>query len=78
MMYEMRKGKPESTLLLTPIIINLPHHVGVVLEELGFDDAVSYTQQWKSKLSEVIDSTGNRTTNIQIRSPTSRKKSQPF
>ena len=44
MTYEMRK--PEPTLLLTQRIFrfNLPHHKGIVLEELTFDDAVSYTQ----------------------------------
>ena len=28
MMYEMRKGKPDPTLLLTQGIFNLPHHIG--------------------------------------------------
>ena len=45
MMYEVRRRKPKSTLLATQGIFNLPHHVGTVLEELAFDDAVSYTQQ---------------------------------
>ena len=44
MMYEM-KSKPEPTLLLTQEIFNLLHHVGMVGEELAFDDAVSYMQQ---------------------------------
>ena len=25
--------------------LNLPYHIGIVLEELAFDDAVSYTWQ---------------------------------
>ena len=44
-MYEMRKRKPESTLLSTQGIFNLPHHIGIVWEELAFDDALSYTQR---------------------------------
>ena len=45
MIYEIRKRKPASTLLLTQGSFNLSHHVGMVCEELAFDDAVSYTQQ---------------------------------
>ena len=41
MMYEMRKPKP--TLLPTQGIFSLPHHIGMVGEELTFDDIVSYT-----------------------------------
>ena len=44
-MYEMRRRKPEPTLLLTQGIFNLPHHIGMVREELAFDDGVSYTQR---------------------------------
>ena len=43
-MYEMRR-MPEPALLQTQGIFNLPHHIGMVGEELAFDDAVSYTQQ---------------------------------
>ena len=43
--YEMHRRKPEPTLFLTQGIFNLPHHIGIVLEELAFDDAVGYTQQ---------------------------------
>ena len=42
MMYEMRRRKPEPTLLLTQLIFNLPYHMSMVREELAFDDAVSY------------------------------------
>ena len=45
MMYEMRKTKPEPTLLPTQGIFNLPHHIGMVEKELAFDDHVSYTQR---------------------------------
>ena len=45
MMYEIRRRKPEPTLLPTQGIFNLPHHVGMVWEELAPDDAVSYTQK---------------------------------
>ena len=41
---EMRR-KSEPTLLPTQGIFNLLHHVGMVWEELAFDDAVSYAQQ---------------------------------
>ena len=45
MMYEMRKRKPELTLLPTQVIFNLPHHIDMVDGELvAVDDAVSYTQ----------------------------------
>ena len=39
MMYEMRKLKPEPTLLPTQGNFNLPHHIG-----MAFDDPVGYTQ----------------------------------
>ena len=42
MMYEMRSRKPECTLLHTQGILNLLHRIGMVCEELAFDDAVSY------------------------------------
>ena len=42
MMYEMRRHMPKPTLLLTEGIFNLPHYIGMVWEELAFDDAVSY------------------------------------
>ena len=43
-MYEMRRRKPEPTLLPTQGIFDHPHHISMVGEELTFDDAVSYTQ----------------------------------
>ena len=45
MMCEIRRRKPEPTLLLTQGIVNLPHDIGMVWEELAFDDTVSYTQR---------------------------------
>ena len=39
------RRKPEPTLLPTQGTFNLPHHLGMVWEELAFDAAVSYTQQ---------------------------------
>ena len=48
MMYEMRRRrKPEPTVLLTQEIFDLPHHIGIVWEELAFDDTVSFTQRGK-------------------------------
>ena len=42
-MYEMITRKPDLTLLSTQGIYILPHHIGMVGEELAFDDPVSYT-----------------------------------
>ena len=42
MMYEMRRRKPKTTLLLTQGIFNLLDHIHMVWEELAIDDAVSY------------------------------------
>ena len=43
-MYEMRRHKPEPTLLLTDGIVKLPHHIGMLSEELAFDDTVGAAQ----------------------------------
>ena len=50
---QLVERKPEHTILLTQGIFILPHHINMV-EQLAFDDAVSYTQRWKSKLAEVM------------------------
>ena len=42
--WDEEKKKPKPTLSPTQRIFNLPHHIGIVCEELSFDDAVSYTQ----------------------------------
>ena len=42
-MYEMRRRKPKPTLWATQGNFNLPHHKGMIREELPFDDSVSYT-----------------------------------
>ena len=62
--YEMRRRKPEPALLLIEGIFNVPHHIGMVWEELVFDDTTSCTKQ---SISEVI------AWEIMIRSPTSKK-----
>ena len=51
MMYEMKRRKPEPTLLPTQGIFNLAHHIGMVpiREELAFADAVNY-RQWGNGL----------------------------
>ena len=46
--------KPEPTLLPAQGIVNLTHGIDMVWEQLVFDDAVSYTQWWKSKLAEFM------------------------
>ena len=46
--------KPQPTLLPTQSILSLPPHIDTVWEQLALDDAVSYTQRWKSKLAEVM------------------------
>ena len=38
---------PSLHFLLTQEIFNPPHHIGMVWEELAFDDAVRYTQHGK-------------------------------
>ena len=63
MMYEMRRRKPEPTLLPTQGIFTIPHHIGMVWEELAFGDTVSYTQ-WGNGVNaqlNVIAITGVRT-----------------
>ena len=45
---------PEPKLLPTHGIFNSPHQSDRVWEQLAFDGAVSDTQQWKFKLSEVM------------------------
>ena len=45
MMHEMRRRLREPILLLTQGIFTLPRHIGMVSDELAFDDTVSYTQQ---------------------------------
>ena len=45
MIHELRRRKPEPTILSMQGIFNLPHHM--IWEEVAFDDAVSYTQQGK-------------------------------
>ena len=43
----MRRRKLEPTVVLTQRTFNILFHVGMVGEELAFDDAVSYTQ-WEN------------------------------
>ena len=45
MMYEMRRRKPEHTLLPNQGIFKLPYLIVMVCEELAFDDPVSYKQR---------------------------------
>ena len=45
MMHEIRRRKPEPTFLPSEEIFNLPHHIGMVSEELAFDGIVSHTWQ---------------------------------
>ena len=60
MMYEMRRRNPGPT----QGIFNLPHHVGMIWE--AFDDAVEIQISGG-------DGIGNRISNLQIRSPISKK-----
>ena len=67
-------GKPEPTLLSTQAICNLPHHIYMAFDGTGL--------LWHCKLYTVVeiqnnreDGIGNRTTDLQIRSLTSEKKS---
>ena len=45
---------PEHTILLIQGIFNIADHINMVSEQLAFDDAVRYTQWWKSKLAELM------------------------
>ena len=46
-MHEMRRRMPERTILLTQGNFNLPNHIGMILEELAFDDTNLYTaEKW--------------------------------
>ena len=45
MMYEVRRRKPEPLFLPTQGIFDLPHHTGMVWQELAFDNAVNYRLQ---------------------------------
>ena len=54
MMYEIRRRKPKSTLLLTQRIFNLPHLTSTVWEELAFDNALSYTQ-WEKWIAAQLN-----------------------
>ena len=57
-MYEMRRRKPEPTLLLSQGIFNL----GMLSEELTIDDAVSYTvEKWIAAQLNIIAVTRIRT-----------------
>ena len=53
-MYEIRRRKPEPTLLPNQGIFNLPHHIGMVWEELIFYEVVDcsaakcYNRDWDS------------------------------
>ena len=73
MMYEMRR-QPEPTLLPTQGIFNLQHHMGMVWEELVFDDAVSstYTKwgKWNAAQLNVIARIGIRTPVPRVTYPT--------
>ena len=48
--------KPEPPLLPTQGILKppRPYHIDMVLQQVTGDDAVTYTQQWRSKLAEVV------------------------
>ena len=52
-MYEMRR-KPGPSVLLTQWIFNLPHHIGMIGEELTFDDTVSHTQRGNGLLNVTV------------------------
>ena len=59
MMYEMRSWKPEHTLLQTQGIFNLPHHIGMVWEELASDNTNLYmARKWIAAQLNVMGVTG--------------------
>ena len=63
-MFEMRRRKPKPTLLQTQRgLCNLPNHIGMVWEELTFDDTAVEIQ------ISTGDGLENRTTDLQIMIP---------
>ena len=71
MMYELRRRNPEPTLLQTQGIFNLAHQIGMVQEELAFDDSISYTRRgkWIAAQLNAIAVTGIRTPNLRVTDP---------
>ena len=53
MIYGMGRRNPEPTLLPPQGIFHLPHHIGMVWEELAFDDAVIQVQ-WDDSRFNVV------------------------
>ena len=70
--WDETKKAPSLHFSPTQGIFNLWYHVGMVWEELTFEAALNYTQQWKSKLAEVM-AWGNWTRGLQIRNANSNK-----
>ena len=68
---EVRRRKPEPTLLLTQAIFFHPHRVGMVSEELAFDDVVKlYTAgKWIAVQLNVIAVTTIRSLNSRVTNP---------
>ena len=59
--YEMRRRKPELTLLPTQGIFNLAHHIGMVWEELASEKTKLYTAgKWSAAQLNVMAATGFR------------------
>ena len=52
MMYAIRR-KSEPTLLPTQKLVIIPHHIGIIWEELAYDATVSYTQWGKSTAAQL-------------------------
>ena len=68
-LYDVWDEEPEPTLLPTQAIFNLPHHIGMVEDELAFDDYASYAQ-WGDGLLDVITATKIHTPVPRITYPT--------
>ena len=64
MMYEMRKKKPEPTLLPTERIFYLPCRIGLIWEKLAFDDTLSYIHHREMDCSIAKCYGGERDSNL--------------
>ena len=81
MIQELRRRKPEPTLLPTQRIFSLPHQIiSMVWEELAFDDDVSYTVKCYSHDRDMYPSPQAYTSHALINwtnSPAAVKKEEP-
>ena len=70
MIYELRRRNPQPTLLQCQGMFNLPQHIGMVWEELAFDETKLYTvAKWIAAQLSAIAVAGIRTLVPRVRYP---------